>query len=146
MDVDERSPTTDVNVVYLASYLGLGEPAGHRCDRQCNVEHVWANLYRCKSSNVTHVCDKNCNQKVLYDNHTSVCRVSRQLCPLTSAEQEAVRGVRRKRETECQTDRSGCKRRHELRPSASDFESSFKMVVPPVSARFPSVATFMSIN
>ncbi|CAM6128632.1 unnamed protein product [Calypogeia fissa] len=146
MELGFRSPTAETNVIYLTSCLGLGEPTGHRCDRLCNVEHVWANLYRCKSSNVTHVCDKNCNQKILYDNHTSVCRVSRRFCSLTSAEQEAVRGVRRKRDTECHTESCGYKRRHELRPSASDFESSFKMVVPPISGRFHPGASPMDMN
>jgi uncharacterized protein (UPF0179 family) len=147
MEIDYRPSTVDANVVHLAGYLGMAEPVGHRCDRRCNVEHVWANLYRCKSSNVTHVRDKNCNQKILYDNHTSVCRVSRKFSPLTSAEQEAIRGVRRKRDqSDCVETCGSYKRRHELRPSASGFESSFKLVVPPVSGRFNSGASSMDIN
>ncbi|KAG6550086.1 hypothetical protein Mapa_008042 [Marchantia paleacea] len=145
MDVDYRSPLLENNVVYLGTYLGKGEPTGHRCDRKCHVEHVWANLYRCKLSNVTHVCDKNCNQRILYDNHTSVCRVSRQFFPLTTAEQEAVRGVRRKRETESCESCSYKRRQEFFRPSPSAFESSFKMVVP-ATGRFSSVESFMDTN
>lgn len=145
MDVDHRSPLSESNVVYLATCLGKEEPTGHRCDRKCHVEHVWANLYRCKLSNVTHVCDKNCNQRILYDNHTSVCRVSRHFFPLSAAEQEAVRGVRRKRESES-IESCSYKRRQELfRTSPSAFESSFKMVVP-VTVRFNSVETFMDTS
>lgn len=123
------SPNSDINVVYLSSYLGKGEAAGHRCDNACQVEHVWANLYCCKSSNVTHVCDKNCDQRILYDRHTTLCKFSGKYFPLSLGEQQAIAGVRRKREAE-QTETSTFKRRRDgfcnpATPFASPFLRSF---------------------
>ncbi|XP_024526481.1 uncharacterized protein LOC9635315 isoform X1 [Selaginella moellendorffii] len=102
----QRLPIGGTNVVYLSSLCGngnggVGATTGgyHRCNHSCQVEHVWANLYRCLSTGSSHVCDKNCNQRILYDVYSSICRVSGQIFPLTLAEQEAARGVRRKRES-----------------------------------------------
>ncbi|RHN69764.1 hypothetical protein MtrunA17_Chr3g0128311 [Medicago truncatula] len=54
---------------------------------------VFGNMYRCKLTGLTHICDKNCNQRILYDNHSSLCRASGQIFPLTPTEEQAVRGV-----------------------------------------------------
>lgn len=129
MEIDMGSPNSDINVVYLSSYLGKGEAAGHRCDNACQVEHVWANLYCCKSSNVTHVCDKNCDQRILYDRHTTLCKFSGKYFPLSLGEQQAIAGVRRKREAE-QMETSTFKRRRDgfcnpATPFASPFLRSF---------------------
>ncbi|KAL2610046.1 hypothetical protein R1flu_028619 [Riccia fluitans] len=57
-------------------------------------------------------------------------KVSRHFFPLSAAEQEAVRGVRRKRESDSYESCSFKRRQELFRPSFSGSESSFKMVVP----------------
>ncbi|GMP70789.1 hypothetical protein CsSME_00029491 [Camellia sinensis var. sinensis] len=67
------------NVIYLSSILGQdGSNPVHKCDGKCENEHVCGNMFRCRLTGLTHICDKNCNQRILYDNHSSLCRVSRQ--------------------------------------------------------------------
>ncbi|KAJ7537469.1 hypothetical protein O6H91_11G006700 [Diphasiastrum complanatum] len=129
MEIDHKMGTKNMNAVYLSSFFGNGEETGHRCSYSCRVEHIWGNLYRCVSTGITHVCDKNCKQKILYDNVSSICRVSGQIFLLTAAEQQAIRGVRRKRELDSY-DSCSFKRRCESVRSPSCFESSFQMVVP----------------
>jgi len=133
MEMDLRSPGTDVNVVYLSSYLGKGEAFGHRCDSTCQVEHVWANLYCCRSTNVTHICDKNCNQRVMYDSFNSLCCVSGKLLPLTSGEQEAIEGVKRKRAAKG-SESSLYKRRRESHCNPSSIYASQYQRTLPVSS------------
>ncbi|AES72685.1 hypothetical protein MTR_3g093320 [Medicago truncatula] len=70
------------NAIYLSSILVP--------KRTC---FVFGNMYRCKLTGLTHICDKNCNQRILYDNHSSLCRASGQIFPLTPTEEQAVRGV-----------------------------------------------------
>jgi len=97
MEICGKAPMMNeepTNVVYLSSLLNKQEDViAHKCDRRCDIEHVWANIYRCKLTGSTHICDKNCNQKIVYDNYSCICRVSHQVFPLTAAEQQAVRGV-----------------------------------------------------
>ncbi|GER46766.1 RANBP2-like and GRIP domain-containing protein 2 [Striga asiatica] len=121
------------NVIYLSSILGQDGPKPiHKCDWKCQNEHVCGNMYRCRLTGLTHVCDKNCNQRILYDNHSSLCRVSKQIFPLTLVEQQAVKGVRRKLDSEGgPTESCGFKRRRDTqlhRPSP--FERSFNAVGP----------------
>ncbi|KAF8379872.1 hypothetical protein HHK36_027337 [Tetracentron sinense] len=112
------------NVIYLSSILGRdGALPSHKCDWRCENEHVCGNMYRCKLTALTHICDKNCNQKILYDNHSSLCRVSGQIFPLTPAEQQAVRGVRRKLDAEDSSpDSCAFKRRRDAQLRPSPFE------------------------
>ncbi|GMH18441.1 hypothetical protein Nepgr_020282 [Nepenthes gracilis] len=85
------------NVIFLSSILGCEGPTpGHKCEWKCQNEHVCGNMYRCGLTGLTHICDKNCDQRILYDNHSSLCRVSGQIFRLTPAEEQAVKGVRRK--------------------------------------------------
>ncbi|GMP92770.1 hypothetical protein CsSME_00042857 [Camellia sinensis var. sinensis] len=80
---------------------------------------------------LTLICDKNCNQRILYDNHSSLCRISRQVFPLTQAEQHAVRGVRRKIDDESSaSDSCAFKRRRDAQFHPSPFERSFSAVSP----------------
>lgn len=138
MELDFRCPSADINTVYLSSFLGKGDVAGHRCDCSCQVQHVWANLYRCTTSGSSHVCDQNCNQRIIYDNHSTLCRVSGRVFPLTASEQEAIRGVRRKRDAES-SDSSPLKRCRDMLKSAASFEAPFRQRALPVP-------TFMDIN
>ncbi|CAL5408055.1 unnamed protein product [Camellia sinensis] len=86
---------------------------------------------RWRLTGLTHICDKNCNQRILYDNHSSLCRVSRQVFPLTPAEQHAVRGVRRKIDDESSaSDSCAFKRRRDAQFHPSPFERSFSAVSP----------------
>ncbi|XP_052116416.1 uncharacterized protein LOC127746602 [Arachis duranensis] len=88
-------------------------------------------MYRCKLTGLTHICDKNCNQRILYDNHSSLCRASGQIFPLTPAEEQAVRGVRRKLDADnSSSDGCGFKRRREAQFHTSPFERSFSAVSP----------------
>lgn len=121
------------NVIYLSSILGRDGPIpGHKCDWKCENEHVCGNMYRCKLTGLTHICDKNCNQRILYDNHSSLCRASRKIFPLTPTEEQAVRGVRRKLDAENSPSDScgGFKRRRDAQINPSPFERSFSAVSP----------------
>jgi len=120
------------NAIYLSSILGRESPVpGHKCDWKCQNEHVFGNMYRCKLTGLTHICDKNCNQRILYDNHSSLCRASGQIFPLTPTEEQAVRGVRRKLDAEnTPTDGCGLKRRRDTQRHPSPFEKSFAAVSP----------------
>ncbi|KAH9780495.1 hypothetical protein KPL71_008100 [Citrus sinensis] len=115
------------NVVYLSTILGRDGPIPvHKCDRKCDNEHVCGNMYICKLTGFTHICDKNCNQRILYDNHNSLCRVSGQIFPLTQAEEQAVRGVRRKLDADnSPSDACAFKRRRDAQCHPSPFERSF---------------------
>ncbi|BAF26942.1 Os10g0509100 [Oryza sativa Japonica Group] len=118
------------NVIYLSSILNTEGPIpSHKCDKNCQNEHVFGNMYRCKLTGTTHICDKNCNQRILYDNHSSLCRVSGQLFPLSPLEQQAVRGIRRKHEVDSN---EGCsfKRRRGAQLHPSPFERSYTAVSP----------------
>ncbi|XP_043716640.1 uncharacterized protein LOC122664740 [Telopea speciosissima] len=120
------------NVIFLSSILGRdGAIPFHKCDWRCENEHVCGNMYRCKLTRVTHICDKNCNQRILYDNHSSLCRVSGHVFPLTSTEEQAVRGARRKIEVE-NPSLDGCasKRRRDAQLHPSPFERSFSAIAP----------------
>nr|XP_043640137.1 uncharacterized protein LOC122611217 [Erigeron canadensis] len=124
------------NVIYLSSILGQDGPNSvHKCDWKCENEHVCGNMFRCKLTGLTHICDKNCNQRILYDNHNSLCRVTRQLFPLTETEVQAVKGVRRKleEETSCSSsppESCAFKRRRSGQFHPSPFERSFTAVSP----------------
>ncbi|XP_004502786.1 uncharacterized protein [Cicer arietinum] len=120
------------NVIYLSSILGRDSSIpGHKCDWKCKNEHVCGNIYRCKLTGLTHICDKNCNQRILYDNHSSLCRASGQTFPLTPTEEQAARGVRRKLDADnSPTDGCGFKRRRDGQFHPSPFEKSFSAVSP----------------
>lgn len=138
MEICGKSPMMNeeaTNVVYLSTLLNKQEDViAHKCDRRCDIEHVWANIYRCKLTGSTHICDKNCNQKIVYDNYSCICRVSHQVFPLTAAEQQAVRGVVRRRVESDFAAESGCasKRRRDafMHHHQSPFERSFCVVAP----------------
>ncbi|XWS61450.1 hypothetical protein CRYUN_Cryun07bG0126800 [Craigia yunnanensis] len=120
------------NVIYLSTILGRDGPIHvHKCDWKCQNEHVCGNMYRCKLTGITHICDKNCNQRILYDNHSSLCRASGHVFPLTQAEEQAVRGVRRKLDADnCPpSDSCGFKRRRDAQFHPSPFERSFSAVI-----------------
>ena len=46
-----------------AALATLG-PTGHRCTRFCAFEHLFGNVYLCRSSGSHHCCDSNCDQTV----------------------------------------------------------------------------------
>ncbi|KAG0459021.1 hypothetical protein HPP92_022149 [Vanilla planifolia] len=107
------------NVVFLSSIINReGAIPSHKCDWRCQNEHLFGNMYRCKITGITHICDRNCNQRILYDNHSSLCRVSGHVFPLTPAEEQAVRGVRRKLEVESSDGSHACKREEQRLLSA----------------------------
>lgn len=120
------------NVIFLSSILGQDGPNPvHKCDWKCENEHVCGNMYRCRLTGLTHICDKNCNQRIVYDNHSSLCRVSKQFFSLTPAEQQAVRGVRRKLDAESSpTESCAFKRRRDAQYHPSPFERSITAVGP----------------
>lgn len=125
------------NVIFLSTILGRDGPIPvHKCDWKCQNENVCGNMYRCKLTGLTHICDKNCNQRILYDNHSSLCRVSGQISPLTPTEEHAVRGVRRKFDGESSPSEScGFKRRRDAQCHPSPFERSFCAVVGPIRSQ-----------
>ncbi|KAK6935803.1 hypothetical protein RJ641_032833 [Dillenia turbinata] len=94
-------------------------------ERSLKLRHTGAD------GGLTHICDKNCNQRILYDNHSSLCRVSGHIFPLTSLEEQAVRGVRRKLGAEnSQNETCILKRRRDVQFHPSPFEKSFSAVGP----------------
>ncbi|KAI4363715.1 hypothetical protein MLD38_019896 [Melastoma candidum] len=113
------------NIIYLSTILGRDGPGlGHKCNRNCENEHVCGNIYRCKLTGLTHICDKNCDQRILYDNHSSFCLASGKLFPLTMSEEQAVRGARRRLDAEnSSTDSCAFKRRRDTQFHPSPFES-----------------------
>ncbi|KAF6175371.1 hypothetical protein GIB67_009065, partial [Kingdonia uniflora] len=82
----------------------------------------------CNLTGITHICDKNCNLRILYDNHNSLCRVSKHVFPLTILEEQAVRGVRRKLDADNAT--CGVKRRRSAQFLPSPFERSLTAISP----------------
>ncbi|RLN39158.1 hypothetical protein C2845_PM01G37660 [Panicum miliaceum] len=125
------------NVIFLSAILNTeGSNPSHKCDKRCQNEHIFGNMYHCKLTGTTHICDKNCNQRILYDNHNSLCRVSGQLFPLSPLEQQAVRGIRRKHEVDSN---EGCsfKRRRGAQLHPSPFERSYSAVSPIPSQDHP---------
>ncbi|XP_057951379.1 uncharacterized protein LOC131146095 [Malania oleifera] len=121
------------NVIFLSTILGQdGAIPSHKCDWKCENELVCGNMYRCKLTGHTHICDKNCDQRILYDNQSSLCRASGQVFPLTSVEEQAVRGVRRKLDAEnSPSDNCAFKRiRRDTQFHPSPFERSFSAFGP----------------
>mmetsp|Transcript_50716 Transcript_50716/g.162355 ORF Transcript_50716/g.162355 Transcript_50716/m.162355 type:complete len:81 (-) Transcript_50716:989-1231(-) len=43
-------------------------------------------MYVCRTCNVSHVCDQTCDQRIFYDNSTTICRFSRKLFHMTAEE------------------------------------------------------------
>ncbi|OAY51197.1 uncharacterized protein LOC110615175 [Manihot esculenta] len=120
------------NVIFLSTILGRDGPIpAHKCDWKCKNEHVCGNMYLCKLTGLTHICDQNCNQRILYDNHSSLCRASGQIFPLSPAEEQAIRGVRRKIDADNSTSEScAFKRRRDAQIHPFAFERSFSTVSP----------------
>jgi hypothetical protein len=121
------------HVVYLSTILGRDVLVPvHKCCWKCQNEHVFGNMYRCNLTGLTHICDKNCNQRILYDNHSTVCLASGKVFPLSPVEEQAVRGVRRKIDAETSTaDSCGFKRtRGDAQVRPSPFERSFSALSP----------------
>lgn len=52
---------------------------------QCEFKQVFGNMFYCVTSGQAHVCDQNCNQRIFYDNHHDICRLSRRTFPRTEA-------------------------------------------------------------
>eukprot|EP00475_Leptophrys_vorax_P029114 TRINITY_DN42507_c0_g1_i1.p1 TRINITY_DN42507_c0_g1~~TRINITY_DN42507_c0_g1_i1.p1 ORF type:complete len:154 (+),score=7.52 TRINITY_DN42507_c0_g1_i1:152-613(+) len=103
------------NVIYLTPHSDSFEAPIHKCKHTCDIQHVWANLYRCRTSNTTHICDKNCNQKILYDNYSSICMVSRNVAPLTEDESNMVRTIKKRREVDSSMETCGRRRKYLFR-------------------------------
>jgi hypothetical protein len=56
-------------------------PPNHQCGAACSVEALFGNAYRCLSSGMVHICDRNCDQRVAYDRWSSICVISKKLGP-----------------------------------------------------------------
>lgn len=133
MELNGKSMVSEpANVIYLSTILGSdGQVVAHKCDWKCENEHVCGNMYRCKLTGITHICDKNCDQRILYDNHSSLCRASGQIFPLTLTEEQAIRGIRRKLDADnSSVDDFAFKRRRDAQFHPSPFERSFSAAVP----------------
>ena len=53
----------------------------HTCSRNCEYQHLFANVFTCQTSGQVHVCDQTCNQRVWYDSYSSICRLSKRVWP-----------------------------------------------------------------
>lgn len=69
-------PLCDASASFAAELEVRGE---HVCSRFCRISHQFGNLYRCETSGTVHICDMNCNQRIFYDNHSQICRLSRRV-------------------------------------------------------------------
>lgn len=78
-----RSHFSDSEYHNLWGSLQAGE--SHVCSRQCEFKQVMGNLWYCCSSGQAHVCDQNCTQRIFYDNHHDICRLSKRIFPRTEA-------------------------------------------------------------
>jgi hypothetical protein len=56
-------------------------PTPHQCGHRCQVEALFGNAYRCVTSGLVHICDRNCDQRVPYDRYSTICVVSKRLGP-----------------------------------------------------------------
>ncbi|XP_010520619.1 PREDICTED: uncharacterized protein LOC104799676 [Tarenaya hassleriana] len=132
MEVFGKSPMVgSANVIYLSTILGRsGAVPCHKCDWKCENENVCGNMYRCKLTELTHACDKNCDQRIMYDNHSSLYRVSCRIFPLSPAEEQVVKGVRRKLDAENHPSESCTSKRRRCNAQfhPSPFERSFSTV------------------
>uniref|UniRef100_A0A061RXP7 F-box protein skip31 n=1 Tax=Tetraselmis sp. GSL018 TaxID=582737 RepID=A0A061RXP7_9CHLO len=63
----------------VESVADLKQPGEHICTRFCQISHLFGNAYRCETTGAVHICDINCNQKIFYDNHSQICRLSRRI-------------------------------------------------------------------
>mmetsp|Transcript_8446 Transcript_8446/g.52817 ORF Transcript_8446/g.52817 Transcript_8446/m.52817 type:complete len:113 (-) Transcript_8446:1518-1856(-) len=54
-------------------------PEQHRCGQTCHIVHVMGNLYKCIDSGQCHVCDRGCQQRVVYSPTETICRLSRRV-------------------------------------------------------------------
>lgn len=120
-------------VVHLSGMHQRLEKSVHRCGFSCSIQQVWGNLYLCKSSGTSHVCDKNCDQRIVYDNHSSICRASRQIFPLQpQVLDQPIQGIRRKNrecegfEVEAYSKRNRCFFSQEQMGMASGFASPYQ--------------------
>jgi hypothetical protein len=62
----------------------LFHPGGrdlHKCDRHCSFSPLFGNAWRCDTSGSTHCCDANCAQRIFYDSHSTICRLSKRVFP-----------------------------------------------------------------
>jgi len=90
----------------------------HTCSRFCKIDHIFGNVYQCCQSGQTHVCDKNCTQRVVYDNLSTICRLSKKVFPLTP-EELMDRGSRKRESGDQSTFCSPHRKRHSLTPTCS---------------------------
>jgi hypothetical protein len=51
----------------------------HQCSRFCSFEHVVGNVFLCRTSGKTHICDSTCQERVQLDRYSSVCRLSKRV-------------------------------------------------------------------
>ncbi|KAI7841752.1 hypothetical protein COHA_004618 [Chlorella ohadii] len=54
-------------------------------ENHCEFKQVLGNLWYCCSSGQAHVCDQNCSQRIFYDNHHDICRLSKRIFPREEA-------------------------------------------------------------
>ncbi|MCO5601121.1 hypothetical protein L7F22_055240 [Adiantum nelumboides] len=121
------------NVVHFSGTHPDQAKSVHRCGFNCSIQHVWGNLYLCKSTGTSHVCDKNCDQRIVYDNHSSICRSSRQIFPLQlHPRDQPIQGVRRKNheseglDTDAFSKRNRCFFSQEKSTMGSSFASPYQ--------------------
>ena len=69
-----RQPSSRCHNLHLATAVKT-----HQCSRFCNFEHVVGNMFLCKSSGQTHICDSTCQERVQLDSYSSVCRLSKRV-------------------------------------------------------------------
>ena len=57
-------------------------PSQHVCGPVCRIVPVFGNIWQCSTTGTTHICSSECcRQRVFYDNHHTVCRLSQRLFP-----------------------------------------------------------------
>ncbi|PSC72549.1 plastid-lipid-associated chloroplastic [Micractinium conductrix] len=81
---------------YHRLWGSLQQQESHVCTRQCEFKQVFGNMFLCTSSGQAHVCDQNCNQRIFFDNHNDICRLSRKLFPRQADASMGDEGARKR--------------------------------------------------
>ena len=65
---------TIINSQHLQQHQLLAGAGQHQCTRFCCFEPLFGNVFRCQASDITHICDQGCTERIFLDNHYDICR------------------------------------------------------------------------
>ena len=65
------------------------------------VVHCFGNVYKCQNTGSVHVCDQNCEQQMLWDRHSTICKMSRKLSPRSDVPNDSCLRCDLQRSAQC---------------------------------------------